>query len=290
LDRAKGLADIAAAAAGRCEQGLRVLEEISKFLYPTTATNTTATNTNSMSIESVRYRVYDLNAALLLTLRRDLDFLKRAQLYVLIDCQLPENEFADRIRAISEAGVDLIQIRDKSADTIRILEATQLAVETVSRDQTRIIVNDRIDIASCSLAWGAHVGQEDLPTNAARRLLAGHQILGLSTHNLDQIEKALHASVDYIGCGPTFPSSTKSFDSFSGLRFLEEASKLLQERGSPMPAFAIGGIDPENLAQVIDSGFSRIAVSSCVWKAASPAKVAGELKKMLQQSRGGRSV
>jgi thiamine-phosphate pyrophosphorylase len=262
-----------------------VLEEMAKFLYPTTATGTTA-----MNIESIRYRVYDLNASLLLTLRRDLDFLEQAQLYVLVDCQLPQREFVDRIRAISEAGVDLIQIRDKSADAIRILEATQEAVETVSWDQTRIIVNDRIDIASSSLAWGAHVGQEDIPTSAARRLLAGHQILGLSTHNLDQIENALDTSVDYIGCGPTFPSSTKSFDSFSGLRFLEEASKLLHERGSPMPAFAIGGIGPENLARVIDTGFRRIAVSSCVWKAVDPAKVAGELKKILESSRGGRAA
>jgi thiamine-phosphate pyrophosphorylase len=280
LSREDGLLDIAASAAGRCEQGLRVLEESAKFLFPATAT----------AIESIRYRVYDLDAELQLALQRDLAFLDRSQLYVLVDCQLPLARFVERIEAISNAGVDLIQIRDKAAQAVTQIQYANAAADTVDPSITRIIMNDRIDIASCCKAWGCHIGQEDLPPVTARGLLRGQQILGVSTHHLGQIQKAVDDLVDYIGCGPTFPSQTKSFDQFAGLSFLEQAVQYLIRVELKLPAFAIGGIHPGNLHQVLDAGFDRIAVSSCVWNSNDPAGVSEQLKKRLLAKRGGRTA
>jgi thiamine-phosphate pyrophosphorylase len=280
LVREDGLLDIAASAAGRCEQGLRVLEESAKFLVPATAP----------AIEAIRYRVYDLDAELQLALQRDLAFLERAQLYVLVDCQLPLASFVQRIGEISRAGVDLIQIRDKMAHATTLIQYADAAVDAVDRNATRIIMNDRIDIATCCKVWGCHVGQEDLPPVIARGLLRGQQILGVSTHDLGQIHKAVGDQVDYIGCGPTFPSQTKSFDQFAGLPFLEQAAQYLKQSELKLPAFAIGGIHPGNLPQVLESGFVRIAVSSCVWNSDNPAGVSEQLKKRLLAKRGGRTA
>lgn len=279
IAREDGLLDIAASAAGRCEQGLRVLEESAKFLVPATAA----------SIESIRYRVYDLDAELQLFLRRDIAFLERAQLYVLVDCQLPLEHFLKRIEAISRAGVDLIQIRDKGAQAVTLIQYADAAVDAVDPRITRIIVNDRSDIASCCKVWGCHIGQGDLPTGAARGLLRGEQILGVSTHDLGQIQKAVNDRADYIGCGPTFPSQTKSFDQFSGLPFLEDAAQCLKLSQPKLPAFAIGGIHPGNLPQVLEAGFDRIAVSNCVWNSEDPEGVTEQLKELLYAKRGGRT-
>lgn len=278
LARTNGLRDIVASASGRCEQGLRVLEETAKFLHPETAAE----------IESVRYRIYDCNAELHLALRRDVAFLQRSQLYVLVDCQEPLDRFTDMVASIANAGVDLVQIRDKRADGSVLVRYANAAVAAVDRERTRIIVNDRIDIASCSNAWGAHVGQEDIPPNAARSLMRGDQILGVSTHDLAQIEKAIADGADYLGCGPTFPSKTKGFTHFPGLDFLSEAARYLAKRSAATPAFAIGGITPDNLERVIAAGFDRVAVSSCVWNADDPPQVARLLKETLLASRGGR--
>jgi len=280
LAREDGMADIAASASGRCEQGLRVLEESAKFLFPATAP----------AIESLRYLLYDLNAELLLTLQRDPAFLDRAQLYVLVDCQLPLSKFVQRIGEISRAGVDLIQIRDKGAQPVTQIEYADAAVDAVDPRITRIIMNDRIDIASCCKAWGCHVGQEDLSPSIARGLLRGNQILGVSTHDLVQIQKAVDDRADYIGCGPTFPSKTKSFEHFAGLPFLEQAAHYLERTERKLPAFAIGGIDPGNLPRVLEAGFDRIAVSSCVWDFDDPAGVSEQLKKHLLARRGGRTT
>ena len=274
LQRPEGLVSIVAAAASRVEQGLRVIEEATKVLAPNQAA----------SIERQRYKVYDLNAALQLACQRDLGFLQQAKLYVLVDCQLAIDAFGRRISEISQAGVQLIQIRDKHADAIRVLEYFQVAQEAVERSATRVLINDRVDIAATTNAAGVHIGQEDLPVRSSRRILQPWQYLGLSTHDLGQVQKGVAMGVDYIGCGPTFASQTKSFDSFSGIPFLRQAASWLQANAPAVPAFAIGGIHLENLPQVLEAGFARVAVSSCVWNAQNPPHMAEKLRQMLDRA------
>jgi len=272
-ERSGGLISIVSAAGARVEQGLRVLEECFKVHWAV----------ESGRVERLRYRVYDLNAELRLGCQRDIGFLRGAKLYVLVDCQWDIEEFGKRISEISQAGVDLIQIRDKQADPIRIIEYLQVAVQAVQAQRTRIVVNDRVDIAATTDSAGVHVGQEDLSVARSRRLLQPWQILGLSTHTIQQVCTAVELGVEYIGCGPTFVSQTKRFESFSGIEFLREAADWLVANAPELPAFAIGGIDTENLPEVLGAGFARVAVGSCVWKAENPAKIVEKLRSMLDR-------
>ena len=271
LDRSFGLKAIAASASGRVEQGLRVLEETAKFVYPSSAG----------AIESVRYRVYDTNAKLRLALARDVSFFDRAKLYVLVDCQIPLRQFVDRLREISAAGVPLIQIRDKQASALTLIDYTRNAIDALDASRTRVIINDRVDIANVTDAWGVHVGQEDIPPSDAAALLGSHKIIGWSTHDVGQVRRAFEQQVDYIGCGPTFPSNTKSFQEFSGTRFLRDANAVLAENNAAIPAYAIGGIHTGNLREVLDTGFSRVAVSSAVWRAENPGVEAEQILRIL---------
>jgi thiamine-phosphate pyrophosphorylase len=219
-----------------------------------------------------------------LACQRDLGFLQQAKLYVLVDCQLAIDAFGRRISEISQAGVQLIQIRDKNADAIRVSEYFQVAQESVESSATRVLINDRVDIAATTNAAGVHIGQEDLPVRSSRRILQPWQYLGLSTHDLGQVQNGVSMGVDYIGCGPTFASQTKSFDSFSGIPFLRQAASWLQANAPAVPAFAIGGIHLENLPQILEAGFARVAVSSCVWNAQNPPHMAEKLRQMLDRT------
>ncbi len=270
-DRSQGSIAIANAAAQRLQQSLRCLEEFSKLAFPASA----------QGIEQIRYRVYDVNAPFLLAIERDLTFLRQAQLYLLVDCQLPLDTFAIRMRELSRAGVDIVQIRDKSKEGGELIAYTRAAIDAVESSATRIIVNDRIDVARAARAWGVHVGQSDVPVRDARALMAPRQVLGFSTHTLDQIDRAITMGVDYIGCGPTFPSMTKQFATFAGLPFLAAAAKRLANES--LAPFAIGGITLENLGQVIEAGFRRVAVSSSIWNASDPGEVASQIKYLLRQ-------
>ena len=271
--RSHGATDIAEAAAQRVQQSLRCLEEFAKFLYPD----------SSAGIESLRYQVYDLNAQFLLAQKRDLAFLAKSKLYVLADCQMPIADFQTRIASISRAGVDIIQIRDKQIDAKQIIEYTDAAIAVVDPSQTRIVINDRADVLNCTQAWALHVGQTDLSVTQARSLIPGRCVLGLSTHDLQQVKDAIVVGADYIGCGPTFASSTKAFESFSGLDFLQSVVNFLNQEQVSLPAFAIGGITIENLPNVLATGARRIAVSHAVWKAESPSKATEQMRYLLDR-------
>ena len=271
--RIGGLSEIAEAASQRIQQSLRCLEEASKFVYPNSAT----------AIESVRYRVYDLNAQMLLSQKRDLLFLKQAKLYVLADCQLPPEQFMQRVRELSRSGVDLIQIRDKQLDAQALIRYTQSAIEVVDAKQTRIIVNDRADIVQCTTAFGLHVGQTDLSVAQSRSIIAPTCVVGLSTHDMAQVKQAIAVGADCIGCGPTFVSNTKEFSTVAGLPFLREVSAFLQESNSTLPAFAIGGIDLSKIQRLLETGIRRVAVSKAIWSVERPGVAAEAFRQILDR-------
>lgn len=259
--------DVVAAASGRVTQSLRTLEETSKLL---------ASHSQVYPLyKALRYRAYDVLADL--QLRFDVNgFPTNACLYVLIDCELAPTEFTRYVRRISEAGVDVLQIRDKSAEAEKLIRYAELAAEATQGATTHIAVNDRVDIALAAPVDGVHVGQEDLSIRQTQSLVGCRRWVGVSTHDLQQAKDAESAGADYIGCGPTFPSKTKDFEQFAGLEFLRQVTEHIT-----VPAFAIGGITIENVREVVDCGVRRVAVSNVIHSASDPAEAVAKLRAKL---------
>src|SRR5205814_7386366 len=124
------------------------------------------------------------------------------------------------------------------------------------------IMNDRPDIARLVEARAVHLGQDELPVKEARRILGPDALIGVSTHNLDQVRQAILDGASYLGVGPTFPSETKSFAEFPGLEFVRQASA-----ETSLPLFVIGGISARTLPAAVAAGTKRIAVSQAVCQA-----------------------
>lgn len=259
---------IVQAAAGRFQQAVRCLEEFSKLVLPESAP----------AFEKIRYRSYDLLAAIQLRALPS-DRMAHARLYILTDCSRSLPAFIDFCREVAVAGCDVLQIRHKELDDRQLFAYAMAAKQAVHGLATSIIANDRADIALAAKLDGVHLGQEDLEAPVVRRMTIWPLCIGLSTHDIEQARLACRLGVDYIGCGPTFPSETKAFQQFAGVDFLKQVASEIK-----LPAFAIGGINETNVDRVIDAGFSRIAVSHCVTRSENPAKVVGELKERLTKS------
>jgi thiamine-phosphate pyrophosphorylase len=180
-------------------------------------------------------------------------------------------EIAERLAG---AGVELFQYRDKRGSARRIQETSAALVERLASGTkgARFIVNDRADIAAIVGAGGVHVGQEDLPVEAARRICGGALWVGVSTHNLEQLRTADATSADYIAVGPIFPTGTKENpDAVVGLEFLRAARGITRK-----PLVAIGGITVESAQAVYETGADSLAVVRDLMAAENPAARARE--------------
>ena len=261
-------ADVIASAASRTQQSLRVLEEYGKLIDADAAS----------AIEQIRYRCYTVCAQLELAMpgKQRRDRLLAAKLYVLIDSGPDEESFGALCQSLCENGVDILQLRDRQADDRTLIARARIATEIARTAGALLIVNDRVDLAVASGADGVHVGQEELPAPVARQIIGPDRLVGVSTHSLDQAQQAVREGADYIGCGPVFAGTTKSFEAYVGPALLTEVSEAIK-----IPAFAIGGIDHHNLAEVIGAGFRRIAVTGAVGNSPDPAAAAAKLKQML---------
>jgi thiamine-phosphate pyrophosphorylase len=173
-------------------------------------------------------------------------------------------------------GAALIQLRDKQASSRVFYSDAQAALQVARSAGVKLIINDRVDIAFALRADGVHLGQEDMPVEAARRILGDQAVIGFSTHNLDQIQEALHLPIDYLAFGPIFRTTSKrNPDPVAGLTQLKQASEMVL----PMPVVAIGGINRSNATDVLTAGASTIAVISCVL--ADPGRIADSFQQMM---------
>jgi thiamine-phosphate pyrophosphorylase len=190
---------------------------------------------------------------------------------------------ADKVRQLIGAGVGMIQLRDKNLNDRELLErARQLgdlchSPTAAAEGFCLFIVNDRPDIAAAANSDGVHLGQDDLPVKVALELIGPRKIIGVSAHNIEQARQAVLDGANYIGVGPTFPSTTKQFDEFPGKALLKQVADEIS-----LPAFAIGGITLENLPEVLATGIKRVAVSSAITKADDPTATAREFISRLQ--------
>jgi thiamine-phosphate pyrophosphorylase len=256
--------DLLTAGFARLQEALRSLEEFGKLENPEMAA----------TVKQLRYRSYTLHRAVAIT-HSSMERLADARLYVLLDGGRSVAEFEALAQSLVEAGVHVVQLRDKRLDDRELLDrarrlrAVTRATETSGGARPLFVVNDRPDLAVLSRADGVHVGQEELRAKDVRAIVGPEMLVGVSTHSIEQARQAVLDGANYIGCGPTFPSATKQFERFPGLEFLRRVASEIR-----LPAFAIGGIGPENLGDVLATGIGRVAVGGAITQAADPAAAA----------------
>ncbi|HVB86438.1 MAG TPA: thiamine phosphate synthase [Candidatus Dormibacteraeota bacterium] len=177
-------------------------------------------------------------------------------LYAIIDSTLSGDRAIVFVRALSGAGVTLFQLRHKTSTPAAICTETVSLLASIASPEVRLIINDRPDIAAITGAAGVHVGQYDLPVEAAREICGPARWVGVSTHNLDQLREADRTSADYIAVGPIFPTATKGNpDPVVGVEFVRAARRITRK-----PLVAIGGISADTAEQVYRAGADSVAV------------------------------
>ncbi len=174
------------------------------------------------------------------------------------------------LEAAVRGGADIVQIREKSLADGEFLAALQRAREVTRRLGVPLVVNDRPDLARLAEADYVHVGQDDVPVEAARLFGVG---VGQSTHAPGELDAT---SADYAGVGPVFETPTKEGRPAVGLEYVRYAAA-----NARVPWFAIGGIDDSTVADVVAAGARRIAVVRAIGDAADPERAAAALRRAL---------
>ena len=267
---------VLAANCGRVQEALRVLEEFGRGVDPQLVAEAAA----------IRYALYDLEVELLRAAGSGDQ--RRSQL---LDCKMylvtsPSPRLEAVVESALQGGVRLVQYRAKEGsrapdgqpitDAVRLEQASALR-QLCSRYGALFLVNDRIDLALAVDADGVHLGQGDLPPALARQLLGPERLIGRSTHAISQLRQAVADGCDYVGVGPVNATPTKPGREPVGLDYVRQAAA---ERSIPL--FAIGGIEPGNLAAVQAAGAERVAVVRAITEAPDPAQASRELITMLQ--------
>jgi thiamine-phosphate pyrophosphorylase len=207
--------------------------------------------------------------------------LNRARLYFVTDIRPGLEQL---LAAALEGGVDMLQLRDKSASDAELLDAAGLFRRLCDSYGALFWLNDRPDLVVQCGADGVHVGQEDMAPSAARALMPGDRLVGLSTHSPSQLELAVASGdADELSVGPVWATPTKEGRPAAGLEYVRYAAR----RAGEYPWFAIGGIDLGNVREVIEAGASRIVVVRAIRDAADPRAAAERLCAALYEARGG---
>lgn len=249
----------------RVEEALRVLEEYGK-LYSSEL---------GATCKQMRYRVYTLESNLIGRQRHQK--LERSHLYLVTS---PHDNLFAVVEAALQGGLTLVQHRDKNTDDIARLHTAKTLKEICHRYGALFIVNDRVDLALAVDADGVHLGQQDMPIAFARQLLGPQRIIGRSTTNPDEMRRALDEGADYIGVGPVYETPTKAGKPAAGHDYVRYAAE-----HASVPWFAIGGIDTNNLPDVLSAGAERVAVVRAVMQADDPTLVTQYLVSQLARTR-----
>jgi len=191
----------------------------------------------------------------------------------------------DWIKSLEDAikgGVTVIQYRSKgSGKTAKEMYEELLKLrELTKKYNIPLIVNDRVDLALAVDADGVHIGQDDLPPSVVRKILGEDKIIGISTHSIEEVEKANNEPVDYIAFGSIFRTPTKEKPIVVGVEQLKEAV-----RKAKKPLIAIGGIMPYNVHEVIKAGADGVAVISAILGFSDTYKAAGSIRRAIDRTR-----
>jgi len=272
---------VVAANAARASQSIRSLEECSRLVVPAVTT----------AFEQLRYRIYTLEKAAMTTIISE-NRLADISLCVLLDVDRPKTEFKTLVGQLLAAGVNMIQLRDKKANTSLLCERTktitqqarQYAESTTGKRRCIVLVNDRADVAVAANADGVHLGETDLPVNLARKVCGHEFIIGRTAHSIAEAKQAVLDGADYLGVGPCYPSNTKQFKEFATDTFLRDVSEEIR-----LPVFAIGGITSDNLDRLVRLGVKRVAIASSITDAADPGEESRLICSLLSATQGNQS-
>ncbi len=184
-----------------------------------------------------------------------------SKLYAITSHDLSNCSHEEIVTRLLAGGARLIQLRDKEAGARDLLDAARACLRLTRAAGATLLINDRVDVALAADADGVHLGQDDVAVEEARQLLGPDKLIGLSTHNLEQFQRALATSADYLAVGPVYQTTTKENpDPVVGLDLVRQARAL-----TSLPLVAIGGITPERAPEVIAAGADCVAVISALY-------------------------
>ncbi|MEL6551865.1 MAG: thiamine phosphate synthase [Cyanobacteria bacterium J06621_11] len=266
------LADVLQVNLARTQEALRVLEEYGKLHSQKMAAD----------CKQMRYQLYTLDSQLMMPLQSlavrspRLQQLMQARTYLVTS---PVPDILGVVEAALKGGIAIVQYREKSADDEERLEMAQKMKALCHEYGALFIVNDRVDIAAASDADGVHLGQQDLPMPEARKILGPEKIVGRSTTNPQELQRALDEGADYIGVGPVHATPTKPGKAAAGNEYVRYAAE-----HATMPWFTIGGLNADNLAPTLAAGATRVAVVRALMEAEDPSAIARSLVQQTGQS------
>jgi len=240
--------------ARRVQESLRVMEEIARA---------PGLNLDTDKYRQTRFSLYDLEKALLSRMLRQDKIKHLAGLYVIIDTAALKGR--NHIEAVTQAisgGAKVIQLRDKVHSKKELLSIAGEMRKLCAAQNALFIINDYLDIVLAVDADGLHVGPDDLPIETARRLLPIDKILGGSARTVENANAASVQGADYIGVGAMYPTTSKDESEVVGPERLREIRKAVD-----IPIVAIGGINKDNIREVLAAGADSVAVIDAVFGA-----------------------
>lgn len=263
------LVSLVRANARRVEESLRVLAEI----VPLPPLGWEAATFNQ-----ARFKLYDLEKRLVSRLARREKLERLKGLYLVLDVQAlrGRDDLAVAAAAIA-GGAKAIQLRDKQREKVELLKVAQGLKKLCQEQGALFIINDHLDLALACDADGLHLGQDDLPPAQARRFLAIDKIVGLSTHSVEQAERAQEAGADYIALGSIYPTTSKGSVVVIGVETLRQVRQKVS-----LPVVAIGGINSANASEAIAAGADAVAVIGAVMGVEDVAKAAQRISSLFE--------
>lgn len=203
------------------------------------------------------------------------------ELYLVTDRGLSKLPFYEMIEKAVEGGVTVVQLREKNLSTREFIEEAIEVKKILEGRGIPLIINDRVDIAIAVEADGVHLGNEDMPVELARKILGKKFIIGASAGSINEAIEKEKMGADYIAVSPVFSTPTKpDAGQPLGLDGVREMKKFIK-----VPLIGIGGINRENVVEVIKSGADGVAVVSAIVSSVDPEKSARELRELIKKGK-----
>ena len=213
------------------------------------------------------------------TLSERLDIFRSSELYPVVSSEFClGRDVCSIVADIAAAGAKIVQIREKNLSDSSMFELVKKCKEITDRSGMLLIVDDRVDIAVATGADGVHLGQEDFPLTEAKKL-APEMLFGVSTHNAEEIHRALSDNCGYLNIGPMFPTRTKSVACGAlGLEKIEELVPMVT-----CPFSVMGGIKEHHLEMLCSKGFRHIAMVTEITQAPDVREKVKQLRQIMQR-------